>query len=125
MGTWDEPGAREWRQAVDAADQLRGPKVPVGELPGYLQGCDEVDEVRRLMADPTVPGALTAARAAMRRALRVTPQSCLDQLCYEQRWRGRNRWDGPLQVCDRPTCGRCLLLKAADGDGNAGHSRTA
>jgi hypothetical protein len=87
MATWqDEPGAREWR---------------LGELPGYRQGCAAIDEVVRLLADPTVPGALTAARSAMRRALRVMPQSGSDQLCYEQRWRGRHRWDGPLQVCDR------------------------
>ncbi|MFJ9968235.1 hypothetical protein [Streptomyces avermitilis] len=113
MATWqDEPGAREWRQAVDAADRVPGPGVPPGELPGYRQACAAIDEVVRLLADPTVPGALTAARSAMRRALRVMPQSGPDQLC-EQRWRGRHRWDGPLQVCDRPTCGRCLPLKAA------------
>ncbi|MGW2892080.1 hypothetical protein ACWDDN_43635 [Streptomyces griseoruber] len=114
MATWqDEPGAREWRQAVDTADRVHGPGVPPGELPGYRQGCAAIDEVVRLLADPIVPGALTAARSAMRRALRVMPQSGPDQLCYEQRWRGRHRWDGPLQVCARPTCGRCLPLKAA------------
>ncbi|MFI5825504.1 hypothetical protein ACIA8I_41630 [Streptomyces rishiriensis] len=114
MATWqDEPGAREWRQAVDTADRVHGPGVPLGELPGYRQGCAAINEVVRLLADPTVPGALSAARSAIRRALRVMPQSGPDQLCYEQRWRGRHRWDGPLQVCDRPTCGRCLPLKAA------------
>ena len=44
MATWqDEPGAREWRQAVDAADSVHGPGVP----PGYLQGCAAIDEVAR------------------------------------------------------------------------------
>lgn len=38
MATWqDEPGAREWRQAVETADCAHGPGVPPGELPGYLQ----------------------------------------------------------------------------------------
>ncbi|MEU1408972.1 hypothetical protein ABZ471_43100 [Streptomyces sp. NPDC005728] len=115
MATWqDEPGAPEWRRAVDTADRVRGPGVSPGELPGYRrQGCTAISEAMRLLADPTVPGALTAARSAMRRALRLMPQSGPDQRCYEQLWRGRHRWDGPLQVCDRPTCGRCLPLKAA------------
>jgi len=114
MATWqDEPGAREWRQAVDTADRLRGPGIPVGELEAYRQGCEAIAEAQRLVADPTVPGALTAGRSAIRRALTLMPQSGPDQLCYEQRWRGRHHWNGPLEVCDRPTCGRCLPLKAA------------
>ncbi|MPY51972.1 hypothetical protein [Streptomyces acidicola] len=59
MATWqDELGAQEWRQAVDTADRVHGPGFPSGELPGYRQGCAAIDEVVRLLADPTVPGAL-------------------------------------------------------------------
>jgi hypothetical protein len=114
MGTWqDEPGALEWREAVDAADRLRGPGVPLRDLPGLVTGRAEVQDALRLLGDPDVPGATTAARAAVRRALRVIPQSVPDQLCYELRWRGRGRWNGPPVTCDRPTCGRCVPLKAA------------
>ena len=55
MATWqDEPGAREWRQAVDTADRVHGPGVPRGELPGYRQGCAAIDVVVRA-AWPTPP----------------------------------------------------------------------
>lgn len=114
MGTWqDEPGARVWRAAADAADRLRGPGVPVRELPGYIQGWAVLEEALQLLADPEVPGNLTAGRSALHRALGLFPQSVPDQLCHEYRWRSR-RWGGPAsEVCDRRTCGRCLPLKAA------------
>ncbi|MFE9451584.1 hypothetical protein [Streptomyces sp. NPDC006739] len=57
MTTWqDEPDAREWRQAVDTADRARGPSVP----PGYHRVCAAIDEAVGLLADSTMPGALTA-----------------------------------------------------------------
>jgi hypothetical protein len=85
----------------------------VEQLPGLQAGREELEQALRLISSPTEPGALTAARSAVRRALRVIPQSCPDQLCYEERWRSRNHWNGPRDVCSRPTCGRCLPLKAA------------
>ncbi|MEU9930805.1 MULTISPECIES: hypothetical protein [Streptomyces] len=115
MGTWrDEPGAREWREAADAADRLRGLEVPVRELPGYIQGWTVLMEALQLLAYPEGPGNLTAGRSALRRALGLFPQSVPDQLCHESRWRSRRWGESPLEVCDRRTCGRCLPLKAAD-----------
>ncbi len=57
--------------------------------------------------------ALTAGRSALRRALTVLPQSRPDQMCDEERWRN------PRDVCSRPTCGRCLRLKAVGYDDTA------
>lgn len=114
MGTWQgEPGAWEWRAAADAADRLCGPGAPVHELPGDTHGCAVLEEALQLLADPEVPGNLTAGRSALHRALGLLPQSVPDQLCREHRWRSR-RWRGPAsEVCDRRACGRCLPLKAA------------
>lgn len=69
----------------------------------------------QLMADPASPGALTTARSTIRKVLGVIPQSKPDQLCHEHRWRGRSWWPErpPLDVCPRPTCGRCVPLKQA------------
>lgn len=108
-----EPGAREWREAADAADRQRGTVVPTNELPGHLQGLEEVERAWHLFTDPAGSQG-TPGRAALRRALEVIPQSKPDQFCYEERWRGRNRWDQggtPLEMCGRPTCGRCVPLR--------------
>ncbi|MEU4029092.1 hypothetical protein [Streptomyces anulatus] len=114
MRTWqDEPGVREWRAAADAADRLRGLKVPVSEFPGYVQGWAVLAEALQLLATPEVPGNLIGGRSALRRALGLFPQSVPDQLCYEVRWRSRRWSEPPPDVCDRRACGRCLPLKAA------------
>lgn len=115
MRRWhEEPGATEWRAAADAADSKRVGVISAEDLPGLAQGREEALLALRLMDDPTAPGAFTQARAAFRRALRVVPQSTPDQYCYETRWRGRTAWGRqgcPLEVCDRPTCGRCVPLR--------------
>ncbi|MFH8620164.1 hypothetical protein ACH4E8_34490 [Streptomyces sp. NPDC017979] len=103
----------EWFREVNAADELRGPGVPLEELPGFIAGRLAVERAWRLLDDPSAPGALTESRTGLRSALALLPQSRPDQLCYEERWRSRRRYGGESLVCSRPTCGRCLPLKAA------------
>ncbi|MEV7903806.1 hypothetical protein [Streptomyces anulatus] len=87
MRTWqDEPGAREWRAAADAADRLRGLKVPVSELPGYVQGWAVFAEALQLLATPEVPGNLTAG-----------PRRC------PRRFAHHSGPDGRPHVCGRRT----------------------
>ncbi|WP_406511042.1 hypothetical protein OG851_00105 [Streptomyces sp. NBC_00161] len=59
--------------------------ISAEDLPGLAQGRQEALLALRLMEEPATPGALTKARAAFRRALRVVPQSTPDQYCYETR----------------------------------------
>lgn len=114
MRSWhEEPGAREWRKAADAADLQRGTVVPANELPGLLLGLEELELAHCLLTDPAGPQG-TPARSAVRRALSVIPQSKPDQICHETRWWGRERWGrlgAALEMCNRRTCGRCAPLR--------------
>ncbi|MCC5480969.1 hypothetical protein ACFV2N_37845 [Streptomyces sp. NPDC059680] len=115
MGSWlDEPGARKWRAQADAADRLRGPGIPLRDLPGYRQGLAAIVQSLFSALDPDMPNGFTASRSASRRVLEVMPQSGPDSLCHESRWRHYKLWgDQAADVCDRRTCGRCLPLKAS------------
>lgn len=89
--------------------------MPAEELLGVAEGRRLLTLALELLDKPASPGALTAARSTARKALGVIPQSKPDQLCHEHRWRGRSSWPErpPLEVCARPTCGRCVPLKQA------------
>ncbi|GGN61987.1 hypothetical protein GCM10012285_61650 [Streptomyces kronopolitis] len=113
MRHWhDDPGALAWRQSAEAADRHRGTVMPPEQLPGLIAGRAEVALAWQLLAGPLTPVDLTPGRMALRRALKILPQSGPDPNCYEQRWRDRG-WSGgqPLELCKRPTCGRCVPLR--------------
>lgn len=116
-GQWwrEHPGALEWRLEVDAADAARGPGVPVGELPQFIESQQASLRLMVLLhGGPPGPEVLKEARSLSRRLVGLLPQPGPDQMCYQERWENRSRRGGEeLLVCSRRTCGRCLRLKAA------------
>ncbi|MFB8441184.1 hypothetical protein ACFC7A_19275 [Streptomyces niveus] len=115
-GWWwrEHPEALEWQREADAADAARGPGVPVGELPQFVESQQVSLRLMVLLhGGPPTPEALKEARSLSRRLLGLLPQPGPDQLCYQERWESRSRWGGEESlVCSRRTCGRCLPLKA-------------
>ncbi|MER6917051.1 hypothetical protein ABT354_35860 [Streptomyces sp. NPDC000594] len=116
-GNWwrERPGAEDWKAEVDAADAVRGPGVPLEELPQFVESQRaSVRLVSLLHFGPPEPGVLKEARSLSRRLTGLLPQPGPDLYCYQERWKSRDREQrlGAL-VCSRRTCGRCLPLKAA------------
>ncbi|MCZ4101092.1 hypothetical protein [Streptomyces sp. H39-C1] len=111
-----------WRLESDAADQERGIVIPVTELPGMIEGRICLERAAWLCGDPAAPGALLEIRRHMRTGLKIIPQGRPALWCHDERWlkvsRSR-REDWLRDVCESPTCGRCVPLRIAQAGPHA------